>query len=72
MGRYVGSVEHQISLCVCICVPVCVWADDWEDAYKTLRQAVKEYLLLEEQEEGENNNRASPDNTSTGVYVFVY
>uniref|UniRef100_I3K0H3 Leucine rich repeats and guanylate kinase domain containing n=1 Tax=Oreochromis niloticus TaxID=8128 RepID=I3K0H3_ORENI len=46
--------------------------DDWEDAYKTLRQAVKEYLLLEEQEEGENNNRASPDNTSTGVYVFVY
>ncbi|XP_006780779.1 leucine-rich repeat and guanylate kinase domain-containing protein isoform X3 [Neolamprologus brichardi] len=40
--------------------------DDWEDAYKTLRQAVKEYLLLEEQEEGENNNRASPDNTSTG------
>ncbi|XP_063316657.1 leucine-rich repeat and guanylate kinase domain-containing protein [Pelmatolapia mariae] len=40
--------------------------DDWEDAYKTLRQAVKEYLLLEEQEEGENNNRASPDNISTG------
>uniref|UniRef100_A0A3B4GY09 Leucine rich repeats and guanylate kinase domain containing n=1 Tax=Pundamilia nyererei TaxID=303518 RepID=A0A3B4GY09_9CICH len=38
---------------------------DWEDAYKTLRQAVKEYLLLEEQEEGEKNNRASPDNTST-------
>ncbi|XP_040886596.1 leucine-rich repeat and guanylate kinase domain-containing protein [Toxotes jaculatrix] len=38
--------------------------DDWEEAYQTLRQVVKEYLLLEEQE-GENNNRASPDNTST-------
>ncbi|XP_074481637.1 leucine-rich repeat and guanylate kinase domain-containing protein isoform X2 [Sebastes fasciatus] len=41
--------------------------DDWEEAYQTLRQVVKEYLLLEEQEEeGENNNRGSPDNTSTG------
>ncbi|XP_070785279.1 leucine-rich repeat and guanylate kinase domain-containing protein [Enoplosus armatus] len=39
--------------------------DDWEEAYQTLRQVVKEYLLLEEREEGENNNRASPDNTST-------
>ncbi|XP_030576087.1 leucine-rich repeat and guanylate kinase domain-containing protein isoform X2 [Archocentrus centrarchus] len=39
--------------------------DDWEEAYQKLRQAVKEYLLLEELEEGENN-RASPDNTSTG------
>uniref|UniRef100_A0A3Q0SQQ7 Leucine rich repeats and guanylate kinase domain containing n=1 Tax=Amphilophus citrinellus TaxID=61819 RepID=A0A3Q0SQQ7_AMPCI len=37
---------------------------DWEEAYQTLSQAVKEYLLLEELEEGENN-RASPDNTST-------
>lgn len=51
---------------------VCVWEDDWEEAYQTLRQVVKEYLLLEEQEEeGENNNRGSPDNTSTGVYLFV-
>ncbi|XP_029318008.1 leucine-rich repeat and guanylate kinase domain-containing protein isoform X2 [Cottoperca gobio] len=40
--------------------------DDWEEAYETLRQVVKEYLLLEEQEEGENNNRGSPDNASTG------
>ncbi|XP_045928521.1 leucine-rich repeat and guanylate kinase domain-containing protein isoform X3 [Micropterus dolomieu] len=40
--------------------------DDWEEAYQTLRQVVKEYLLLEEQEEGQNNNRASPDSTSTG------
>uniref|UniRef100_A0A3B4ZV31 Leucine rich repeats and guanylate kinase domain containing n=1 Tax=Stegastes partitus TaxID=144197 RepID=A0A3B4ZV31_9TELE len=38
---------------------------DREEAYQTLRQVVKSYLLLEEQEEGENNNRASPDNTST-------
>ncbi|KAM9334647.1 leucine-rich repeat and guanylate kinase domain-containing protein [Symphorus nematophorus] len=43
--------------------------DDWEEAYETLRQVVKEYLLLEEQEEGENNTRASPDNTSTGHEV---
>ncbi|XP_034382206.1 leucine-rich repeat and guanylate kinase domain-containing protein [Cyclopterus lumpus] len=40
--------------------------DNWEEAYRTLRQIVKEYLLVEEQEEGENNNRGSPDNTSTG------
>ncbi|TKS90841.1 Leucine-rich repeat and guanylate kinase domain-containing protein [Collichthys lucidus] len=40
--------------------------DDLEEAYQTLRQVVKEYLLLEEQEEGENNNRASPELTSTG------
>ncbi|XP_047431488.1 leucine-rich repeat and guanylate kinase domain-containing protein isoform X2 [Mugil cephalus] len=44
--------------------------DDWEEAFQTLRRVVKEYLLLEEQDEGENinnnnNNRASPDNTST-------
>ncbi|XP_056281447.1 leucine-rich repeat and guanylate kinase domain-containing protein [Pseudoliparis swirei] len=44
--------------------------DNWEEAYQTLRQIVKEYLLVEEQEEeeeegGENNNRASPDNNST-------
>ncbi|KAI9533606.1 hypothetical protein NQZ68_021141 [Dissostichus eleginoides] len=39
--------------------------DDWEEAYQSLRQVVKEYLLLEEQEEGENN-RGSPDNTSNG------
>lgn len=57
-----------LSLCVC------VWVDDWEEAFQTLKQVVKEYLLLEEQEEGENNNNnngASPDNTSTGVCVFV-
>ncbi|XP_051247919.1 leucine-rich repeat and guanylate kinase domain-containing protein isoform X2 [Dicentrarchus labrax] len=40
--------------------------DDWEEAYQTLRQVVKEYLLLEEQEEGEKQNRTSPDNTSAG------
>ncbi|KAL3048123.1 hypothetical protein OYC64_006824 [Pagothenia borchgrevinki] len=40
--------------------------DDWEEAYQSLRQVVKEYLLLEEQEEGDNNNRGSPDNTSNG------
>ncbi|XP_054481035.1 leucine-rich repeat and guanylate kinase domain-containing protein [Anoplopoma fimbria] len=40
--------------------------DDWEIAYHTLRQIVKEYLLVEEQEEGEDNNRGSPDNTPTG------
>ncbi|KAM6896120.1 leucine-rich repeat and guanylate kinase domain-containing protein [Lycodopsis pacificus] len=39
--------------------------DDWEEAFQTLRHIVKEYLV-EEQEEGENNNRGSPDNTSTG------
>uniref|UniRef100_A0A3P8S6A1 Leucine rich repeats and guanylate kinase domain containing n=1 Tax=Amphiprion percula TaxID=161767 RepID=A0A3P8S6A1_AMPPE len=38
---------------------------DREEAYQMLRQAVKGYLLLEEQEEGEDNIRASPDNTST-------
>ncbi|XP_033470990.2 leucine-rich repeat and guanylate kinase domain-containing protein [Epinephelus lanceolatus] len=41
-------------------------SDDLEEAYQTLQQVVKEYLLLEEQEEGEDNNRGSPDNTSTG------
>uniref|UniRef100_A0A3Q1BZT5 Guanylate kinase-like domain-containing protein n=1 Tax=Amphiprion ocellaris TaxID=80972 RepID=A0A3Q1BZT5_AMPOC len=45
--------------------------DDREEAYQMLRQAVKGYLLLEEQEEGEDNIRASPDNTSTGADVFV-
>ncbi|XP_070710191.1 leucine-rich repeat and guanylate kinase domain-containing protein [Pempheris klunzingeri] len=39
--------------------------DDWEESYQTLRQVLKEYLLLEEQEEGENN-RVSPENMSTG------
>ncbi|XP_053271446.1 leucine-rich repeat and guanylate kinase domain-containing protein [Pleuronectes platessa] len=33
--------------------------DDWEETYPTLRQAVKEYLVLEEQEE-EPNNTAPP------------
>ncbi|XP_076578508.1 leucine-rich repeat and guanylate kinase domain-containing protein [Chaetodon auriga] len=40
--------------------------DDWDEAYQALRQVVKEYLLLDEQEKGENNSRASPDNTCTG------
>ncbi|XP_030295321.1 leucine-rich repeat and guanylate kinase domain-containing protein isoform X2 [Sparus aurata] len=40
--------------------------DDWEEAYQTLRQVVREYLLLEEAEEEGKNNRSSPDNTSTG------
>ncbi|KAM8740600.1 leucine-rich repeat and guanylate kinase domain-containing protein isoform 3-T3 [Acanthopagrus schlegelii] len=40
--------------------------DDWEEAYQTLRQVMREYLLLEEQEEEGKNYRASPDNTSTG------
>lgn len=53
---------------MCVCLDV--WVDDWEEAYQTLRQVVKDYLLLDEQEEGENNNRASPDDTSTGVYLF--
>ncbi|XP_070848331.1 leucine-rich repeat and guanylate kinase domain-containing protein isoform X2 [Chaetodon trifascialis] len=37
--------------------------DDWDEAYQALRRVVKEYLLLDEQEEGENNSRASPDCT---------
>uniref|UniRef100_A0A3B4YIR6 Leucine rich repeats and guanylate kinase domain containing n=1 Tax=Seriola lalandi dorsalis TaxID=1841481 RepID=A0A3B4YIR6_SERLL len=37
---------------------------DWEEAYQTLKQVVKEYLLLADQEE-ESNNRAFPDNIST-------
>ena len=36
-----------------------------------LGHVVKDYLLLEEQGEGDNNNRESPDNTSTGVYLFI-
>lgn len=52
-------------VCVCVCV------DDLEEAYQTLRRVMNEYLLLEEQEEGEKNNRASPGNTSKGVYMFV-
>ncbi|XP_041820380.1 leucine-rich repeat and guanylate kinase domain-containing protein [Chelmon rostratus] len=40
--------------------------DDWEEAYQTLRQVVREYLLLDEQEEGEHKNRESPDNACTG------
>ncbi|XP_023284961.1 leucine-rich repeat and guanylate kinase domain-containing protein [Seriola lalandi dorsalis] len=39
-------------------------SDDWEEAYQTLKQVVKEYLLLADQEE-ESNNRAFPDNIST-------
>uniref|UniRef100_UPI0037E8C090 leucine-rich repeat and guanylate kinase domain-containing protein n=1 Tax=Semicossyphus pulcher TaxID=241346 RepID=UPI0037E8C090 len=40
--------------------------DDCEEAHQSLKQVVKEYLLLEEQEDRENNNRASPDNASAG------
>lgn len=54
----------------CGCVHLVVWIDDWEEAYHTLRRVVKEYLLLEE-EDGENKNRASPDNTFTGFYLFA-
>lgn len=46
-------------------VDMCI--DDWEEAYRTLRQVVKEYLLLDEQGEGENNSRASPDTPHRGV-----
>ncbi|KAM9846060.1 leucine-rich repeat and guanylate kinase domain-containing protein [Aulostomus maculatus] len=41
-------------------------SDNWEEAYQMLGQVVKDYLLLEEQVKGVNNNRASPDSTSTG------
>ncbi|KAG7233845.1 hypothetical protein INR49_006522, partial [Caranx melampygus] len=40
-------------------------ADDWEEAFQTLKRVVREYLLLEEQEGESNSNRASPDNIST-------
>nr|XP_040031028.1 leucine-rich repeat and guanylate kinase domain-containing protein isoform X1 [Gasterosteus aculeatus aculeatus] len=40
--------------------------DDWEEAYQTLKQIVKEYLLVEEKEEGESQHSASPDDPSTG------
>ncbi|XP_041637122.1 leucine-rich repeat and guanylate kinase domain-containing protein [Cheilinus undulatus] len=40
-------------------------SDDCEEAFESLKGVVKEYLLLEEQEEGDNN-RVSPDNTSLG------
>lgn len=45
--------------------------DDWEEAYETLRQVVKEYLLLEDQEEGDNNHRGSPDNAFTGICMCL-
>ncbi|XP_041833005.1 LOW QUALITY PROTEIN: leucine-rich repeat and guanylate kinase domain-containing protein [Melanotaenia boesemani] len=37
--------------------------DDWEEAFQTLQQIVKENLLLEE-EGGENNSKAFPGSTS--------
>uniref|UniRef100_A0A7N8YAB7 Leucine-rich repeats and guanylate kinase domain containing n=1 Tax=Mastacembelus armatus TaxID=205130 RepID=A0A7N8YAB7_9TELE len=46
-------------------------ADDLEEAYQTLRQVVKEYMLLEEQDEGENI-RASHGSTSIGVRFFLF
>ncbi|KAF7669022.1 hypothetical protein LDENG_00260380 [Lucifuga dentata] len=39
--------------------------DDFEEAYQTLSQVVKDYLLLEEQGERDHNNRASLDKNST-------
>ncbi|XP_035002892.1 leucine-rich repeat and guanylate kinase domain-containing protein isoform X1 [Hippoglossus stenolepis] len=39
--------------------------DDWEETYPALRLAVKEYLLLEEQE-GEPDSTAPPGNIPTG------
>lgn len=54
-----------------LCVCVCLRADDWEEAFQTLKQVVREYLLLEEQEGGSDSNRASPDNISTGVFVHT-
>uniref|UniRef100_A0A8C5EPZ1 Guanylate kinase-like domain-containing protein n=1 Tax=Gouania willdenowi TaxID=441366 RepID=A0A8C5EPZ1_GOUWI len=41
--------------------------DDWEEAFQTLRRIMKEYLLLEEQQENVDNDRASLHNTSPGV-----
>lgn len=43
-------------------------ADDWEEAYQSLRQIVMEDLLLEE-EEGQRRGKVS---TSTGGSCFVY
>ncbi|XP_034529732.1 leucine-rich repeat and guanylate kinase domain-containing protein isoform X3 [Notolabrus celidotus] len=40
-------------------------SDDYEEAFQSLKRIVKDYLLLDEQEE-EENNRGSPDNTSVG------
>ncbi|XP_028255270.1 leucine-rich repeat and guanylate kinase domain-containing protein [Parambassis ranga] len=42
-------------------------SDDWEEAYQTLRQVVREYLLLEEPEDRQNN-RTSLDNLSTALH----
>lgn len=47
-----------------------IWIDDLDEAYQTLRLALKRYFLLEE-EEAEKHNRASPDSTSMGVYLFT-
>lgn len=43
-------------------------ADDWEEAYQSLRQIVMEDLLLEEEEEGQ---RSSKVGTSTGIYSGI-
>ncbi|KAM4569432.1 leucine-rich repeat and guanylate kinase domain-containing protein isoform 2-T3 [Odontesthes bonariensis] len=39
--------------------------DDLEEAFQILRQIVKEYLLLEEEQKGENSGRTSLDGPST-------
>ncbi|XP_010780275.1 leucine-rich repeat and guanylate kinase domain-containing protein-like [Notothenia coriiceps] len=58
------AIEEVAREGLACCVHMELEVHDWEEAYQSLRQVVKEYLLLEEQEEGENNNRGSPDNTS--------
>lgn len=42
-------------------------ADDWEEAYQSLRQIVMEDLLLEEEEE--EGQRSSKVGTSTGILL---
>lgn len=71
-----ASTLFTNSFFVCgVCVFMCtyiylnMWIDDWEEAYRSLRHVVKEYLLLEEETERENNT--SPDNASIGVCLPV-
>lgn len=54
--------------------------DDCKEAYSTLRQLIKEYLGLEDQEkEGGWSTRVTPQNTTTGktqsvqlVFAFIF
>uniref|UniRef100_A0A668AFP1 Leucine rich repeats and guanylate kinase domain containing n=1 Tax=Myripristis murdjan TaxID=586833 RepID=A0A668AFP1_9TELE len=49
--------------------------DDQEEAYQMLKLVVKSYLGLEEQSKDDHNDRASLDQTSTGMFhlcVFVF